>query len=145
MRAVLQRVTTAAVQVEGMVVGSIDLGWAILLGVRGSDTSREATRLAERVAQLRGFDDGSGRMNRSLLDVGGSALVISQITLYADVDRGRRPSFAPAAATDQARALVDEFCAALRANGVPVETGIFGANMQVQITNDGPVTFILDE
>lgn len=145
MRAVLQRVTMASVRVEGTVVGAINHGWAILLGVHGGDTSREAARLAERVAQLRGFDDGSGRMNRSLLDVGGAALVISQITLYADLDRGRRPSFAPAAPPDQARSLVDEFCAALRALGIPVQTGVFGAHMQVEITNDGPVTFILEE
>jgi len=145
MRAVLQRVTAAAVRVEGTVVGAIDLGWAILLGVRGGDTSKEAVRLAERVAQLRGFDDGSGRMNRSLLDVGGSALVISQITLYADLDRGRRPSFAPAAPPDQARTLVDEFCARLESLGAPVRRGVFGADMQVEISNDGPVTFILDE
>lgn len=145
MRAVLQRVTRASVQVDSTVVGAIDRGWAVLLGVRGGDTAREAARLAERVAQLRGFDDGSGRMNRSLLEVGGSALVMSQITLYAQLDRGRRPSFAPVAPPDQARALVAEFCVALRALGVLVETGVFGAHMEVEINNDGPVTFILDE
>ncbi len=145
MRAVLQRVTHASVRLNATVAGEVDLGWAILLGVCGDDTSRRAKRLAERVAQLRGFDDGSGRMNLSLLEVGGSVLVISQITLCADLDRGRRPIFAPAAPAEQARALVDEFCASLRSVGVPVQTGVFGAHMQVDITNDGPVTFILDE
>lgn len=145
LRAILQRVTSASVRVDGTVVGAIELGWAILLGVGSADTAKEPSRLAERVAQLRGFDDGSGRMNQSLLEVGGSALVISQITLNADLERGRRPSFALAAPPDQARALVDEFCIALRGLGVPVETGVFGAHMEVMITNDGPVTFILDE
>lgn len=144
MRAVLQRVTRGSVTVDGEVTGLIGAGWVILLGVRAGDTVETAERLADRVAHLRGFDDGTGRMNRSVVEVGGGALVVSQITLYADATQGRRPSFTGAAPPAEAEPLVEGFCAALRARGVPVETGQFGAHMMVDIANDGPVTFILD-
>ena len=145
MRALLQRVTGATVRVDGQVIGAISQGWTVLLGIGRADTGAHAIRLAERVAQLRGFDDEAGRLNRSLLDVGGAALVVSQVTLYADLTRGRRPSFAEAAPLDQAEGLVDEFVARLRALGVQVETGRFRAHMIVEIANDGPVTFLLTE
>lgn len=121
------------------------MGWAILLGVGATDSEAIADRLADRVAHLRGFDDEAGRMNRSLLEVQGSALVVSQITLYADTTRGRRPSFTDAATLDQAERLVDRFVSALRGMGIRVETGRFRAHMVVEIINDGPVTFLLTE
>lgn len=145
MRALLQRVTRAAVRVDGETVGAISDGWAVLLGIGRADTDDHAVRLAERVVQLRGFDDEGGRPNRSLLDIGGAALVVSQVTLYAELARGRRPSFTEAASLDQAQRLVEVFVARLRALGVPVETGRFRAHMVVEIVNDGPVTFLLAE
>ena len=143
MRALLQRVARGSVSIDGETVGTIGTGWVILLGIGTGDTEASADRLADRIIHLRGFDDEAGRMNRSVLEVGGSALVVSQFTLYADLARGRRPSFGGAAAPSQAAPLVERFVAALRARGVPVETGRFRARMLVDIQNEGPVTFWL--
>ncbi|MBN1640712.1 MAG: D-tyrosyl-tRNA(Tyr) deacylase [Anaerolineae bacterium] len=145
MRAVVQRVARASVVVEGKVVGAIDRGFMILLGVTHSDGEEQAAWLARRIAGLRVFEDDEGKMNRSLLDVGGSALVVSQFTLYGDCRRGRRPSFTDAARPEVAEPLCDRFVALLRQAGVrQVESGVFGAHMQVEIHNDGPVTLFLD-
>jgi D-tyrosyl-tRNA(Tyr) deacylase len=144
MRAVCQRVGRAEVCVEGKAVGSIGRGLCVLLGVARSDGEAEAMRLAGKVARLRVFEDEARRFDRSLLDVGGAALVVSQFTLIADTAKGNRPSFADAAPPDQAEPLYERFCAELRALGVPVETGVFGARMQVELVNDGPVTIILE-
>lgn len=141
----MQRVTRASVAVNGEIIGSIGLGWAILLGVGEGDDEAAADRLAARVAYLRAFADDAGRMDLSLLDVGGAALVVPQFTLYADTRRGRRPSFVGAAPPERAAPLVDRFIAALQALGVPVRAGRFGAHMVAEITNDGPVTFLLEE
>jgi D-tyrosyl-tRNA(Tyr) deacylase len=142
-RALLQRVTCASVQVDERVIGAIDGGWTVLLGVGLADTDAIADRLAQRVANLRAFPDAQGRMNRSLLETGGAALVISQFTLYADTSHGRRPSFTEAAPGDRAAPLVERFIAGLRALGIEVATGEFGAHMVVDLTNDGPVTFLV--
>jgi len=145
MRALLQRVTAGAVRVGKETVGAIGPGLVILLGVHGSDTEADALWLARKVAGLRIFDDEQGKMNRSLLEVGGAALVVSQFTLYGDARRGRRPSFGEAAPPEVAAPLVERFGALLRAEGVaPVEMGRFQALMQVEIHNDGPVTIMLD-
>jgi D-aminoacyl-tRNA deacylase len=144
MRAVVQRVSQASVEVEGRVVGQIDGGVLVLLGVGAGDGAAEAALLAEKIAHMRIFPDQEGRFNRSLLDVGGSALVVSQFTLYADTRRGRRPSFSAAAAPELAEPLVEAFVAALRQRQVAVATGVFGAHMHVALVNDGPVTIILD-
>ena len=144
MRAVIQRVTEASVTVDDQVVGQIGLGLLVLLGVGTADGPAEALLLAEKIANLRIFRDDAGRFNRSALDVGGAALVISQFTLYADTRRGRRPSFSDAAPPDLAAPLVDAFVAALREHGMPVATGVFGAHMRVALLNDGPVTILLD-
>ncbi len=144
MRAVLQRVTRAKVIVDNETVGTIGAGLLVLLGVARGDGPAEARRLAEKTAELRIFADADGKFNRSLLETGGSALVVSQFTLLADVRRGRRPSFAEAAPPDLAAGLVDAFVAALRELGVRVETGRFGAHMLVELENDGPVTIVLD-
>ena len=144
MRAVVQRVSQASVEVEGRVVGQIDGGVLVLLGVGAGDGAAEAALLAEKIAHMRIFPDQEGRFNRSLLDVGGSALVVSQFTLYADTRRGRRPSFSTAAAPELAEPLVEAFVAALRQRQVAVATGVFGAHMHVALVNDGPVTIILD-
>ena len=144
MRAVIQRVREATVSVDGVVVGQIGPGLLVLLGVGGGDGLAEATLLAEKIAHLRIFPDDKGRFNRALLDIGGSTLVVSQFTLYADVRRGRRPSFSDAAQPELAAPLVEAFVAALRRHGVTVATGSFGAYMQVALINDGPVTIILD-
>ena len=145
MRVLLQRVTRASVTVDGAVVGSIGAGLALLVGVGGSDAESDADKLADKVANLRIFNDDQGRFNRSLLDVGGGALVVSQFTLYADARRGRRPSFTDAARPDLAAPLCDCFADRLRWLGVePVETGAFGAAMDVEIHNAGPVTIWLD-
>src|SRR5438477_8933659 len=145
MRVVCQRVSEARVSIEGAIVGEIDLGLVVLLGVERGDREEDAVRLAGKVARLRIFDDGDGRFDRSLLDVGGSALVVSQFTLIADTRKGNRPSFVAAARPEQAEPLVEAFCAELRDLGVPVETGVFGARMAVELVNDGPVTVVLDE
>jgi D-tyrosyl-tRNA(Tyr) deacylase len=144
MRAVVQRVSRARVSVDGRVTGEITTGLLILLGVGRDDTSAVATALAERIANLRIFEDDQRKMNRSLLDVKGRALVVSQFTLYGDARGQRRPSFVAAAAPEQAKILYEEFAEALRRLGVTVATGVFGAMMSVELVNEGPVTIILD-
>jgi D-tyrosyl-tRNA(Tyr) deacylase len=143
-RVVLQRVTRAAVRVERETVGSIDAGLVAFVGVAEGDTESEAQRMAAKAAELRIFSDTDGRFNLSLLDVGGEALVISQFTLHADTRRGRRPSFVAAARPEVAAPLVEAFAAALEGLGVRVARGRFGAHMDVDVFNDGPVTIILD-
>jgi D-tyrosyl-tRNA(Tyr) deacylase len=137
-------VTRASVTVDGAVVGEIGSGLCVLVGVTHSDDAAVAAKLAAKVANLRIFDDDAGVMNRSLLDVGGSALVISQFTLYGDTVRGRRPSWVDAARPEHAAPLVDTFATELGAQGVPVARGVFGADMQVALVNDGPVTLLLE-
>jgi D-tyrosyl-tRNA(Tyr) deacylase len=144
MRAVCQRVTEARVTVDGAVSGEIGAGLVVLLGIERNDEPREADRLARKVAQLRIFEDDEGKFAHSLVDTAGSALVVSQFTLIADTRKGNRPSFANAAPAEQAEPLYEDFCRALAAQGVPVETGVFGARMAVELINDGPVTIILD-
>jgi D-aminoacyl-tRNA deacylase len=144
MRAVVQRVSRARVTVETSVAGEIGAGLVILLGVGRDDTSAVATSMAERIANLRIFEDDQGKMNRSLLEVRGSALVVSQFTLYGDARGQRRPSFIAAAPPEQAKNLYQEFCAALRKLGITVATGVFQAMMSVELVNEGPVTILLD-
>jgi len=144
MRVVLQRVSRASVSVGETVVGSIGRGLLILVGVAEGDTEADSRRLAQKCAELRIFPDEVGRFNLSLLDSGGEALVVSQFTLLADTRRGRRPSFAAAAAPEAAEPLVETFIPAMRDAGVRVETGQFGAKMAVELLNEGPVTIILD-
>jgi D-tyrosyl-tRNA(Tyr) deacylase len=143
MKTVLQRVLQASVRVDGRVEGEIGSGLLVLLGIAHGDGEDDATRLAGKVARLRVFENDEGRLDRSLLDTGWAALVVSQFTLIADTHKGNRPSFADAAAPEEAEALVESFCAALRDLGVPVETGVFGARMEVELVNDGPVTITL--
>jgi D-tyrosyl-tRNA(Tyr) deacylase len=142
-RAVVQRVSEARVRVDGEVVGEIGQGLCVLLGVSREDGEDEAVRLADKVAKLRIFENEDGRFDRSLLDVDGDALVVSQFTLIADTAKGNRPSFSEAAAPEDAEQLYESFCAALRESGVRVETGRFGARMAVELVNDGPVTIVL--
>jgi D-tyrosyl-tRNA(Tyr) deacylase len=144
LRAVVQRVREARVTVEGEVVGEIGPGLCVLLGVSRADGEDEAQRLAGKVARLRVFENDEGRFDRSLLDIGGAALVVSQFTLIADSrrQRGTRPDFSQAARPEQAEPLYERFCEELRNLGLQVETGVFGARMVVEITNDGPVTII---
>lgn len=144
MRAVLQRVRRGEVSVEGRSLASIGPGLMILLGVGHGDTEGVARALAEKIAALRIFEDDQGKMNLSIRDVGGAAIVVSQFTLYADTRKGRRPSFVDAALPDVARPLVDRFAALLAEQGVPTQTGEFGAHMLVAIENDGPVTILLE-
>ena len=144
MRAVIQRVSRAKVRVEGNVTGEVGPGLMILLGVGREDTSAVAVSLAEKAANLRIFEDENEKMNRSLLDVRGGALIVSQFTLYGDARGGRRPSFIAAAPPEQAKALYEEFCAALRNLGITVATGVFQAMMSVELINEGPVTILLD-
>jgi D-aminoacyl-tRNA deacylase len=144
MRAVVQRVSRASVTVDGRVTGEIGPGLMILLGVGGGDTSRVAASLAEKVANLRIFEDDHGKMNLSLLDVKGAALVVSQFTLYGDARGQRRPSFISAAPLEKAKALYEEFTVAMRGLGVRVATGIFQTMMSVELVNEGPVTILLD-
>ena len=144
MRAVVQRVSSARVVVDGRVVGEIDRGLCVLLGVGRGDGEEDVERLAGRVARLRIFENEEGRFDRSLLDVAGEALVVSQFTLIADTAKGNRPSFSDAAAPEQAEPLYDQFCDVLRDLGVPVATGRFGARMAVELVNDGPVTIVLE-
>lgn len=144
MRAVVQRVSQACVQVSGEVTGKIGAGIVVLLGIGKTDDEATAEQLADKVWGLRVFNDEEGRMNRSLEEVSGAVLAVSQFTLYGDCRKGRRPSFDRAASAEQARALYDSFVAALRRRGVQVETGVFQAMMQVELVNDGPVTLILD-
>jgi D-aminoacyl-tRNA deacylase len=143
-RAVVQRVTRACVTVEGSVTGKIGAGLLILLGVSRTDSPEAASYLAEKVVNLRIFPDGAGNMNLSLLDVRGSALVVSQFTLYGDTRGGRRPSYIQAAPPGDAVRLYEGFVRAIRALGVAVQTGVFQAHMEVELVNDGPVTILLD-
>ncbi|MCC7359454.1 MAG: D-tyrosyl-tRNA(Tyr) deacylase [Anaerolineales bacterium] len=144
MRLVVQRVSRASVTVARERVAEIGPGLVILVGVGPADGPPQADWLAEKTAHLRIFEDAAGKLNRSLLEAGGSALVVSQFTLYADAQKGRRPSFIGAAPPEQAEPLVARYAEALRALGVPVQTGVFRANMQVEILNDGPVTILLE-
>src|SRR5215471_9444534 len=144
MRAVVQRVSRAKVTVEGRVTGEIGAGLMILLGVGKSDNSAVTARMAERCANLRIFEDDQGKMNRSLLDVKGGVLAVSQFTLYGDARGQRRPSFISAAPPELAKTLYEEFCEALRKLGVKVATGVFQAMMSVELVNEGPVTILLD-
>jgi D-aminoacyl-tRNA deacylase len=144
MRVVCQRVSEARVSVDGSTVGEIGSGLVVLLGVSRGDSDADAERLAGKVARLRIFEDSEGKFDRSLIDVGGAALVVSQFTLIADTGKGNRPSFAHAAAPDEAEPLYERFCGALAEAGIPVERGVFGARMAVSLVNDGPVTIVLD-
>lgn len=143
-RAVVQRVTRARVTVDGRVAGKIGSGLQILLGVSRADNPESASYLAEKIVNLRIFSDAAGKMNQSLLDVDGAALVVSQFTLYGDTRGGRRPSYIQAAPPEEASRLYEEFVRAMRVLGVTVETGIFQAHMQVELVNDGPVTILID-
>jgi D-aminoacyl-tRNA deacylase len=145
MRLVIQRVSQASVMVDDQIVGRCDAGFCILVGVKNGDTPAEARWLASKAASLRVFEDDAGKMNLSLLDVKGEALVISQFTLYANAQRGRRPDFVDAARPAQAEPLIEYFVEQLRAAGVPTQTGVFRALMQVEIHNDGPVTILLEK
>lgn len=144
MRAVVQRVLRSSVTVEGKIVGEIEKGFMVLLGVGEGDGAAEAAYLADRVAGLRVFADENGKMNLSIKQIGGAVLAVSQFTLYADVDRGRRPGFTGAAGPVVAKELYEQFCDELRKLEVPVQTGIFQADMQVELVNDGPVTIIIE-
>ena len=144
MRAVVQRVSHGRVVIDQKVVGEIGAGVVVLLGVGREDTPDAAAYLAEKIANLRIFEDAEGKMNRSLLETGGAALVVSQFTLYGDVRRGRRPGFDRAASPEAANSLYENFVAELRARGVRVETGVFQAHMTVDLANEGPVTILLD-
>ncbi|HNK16021.1 MAG TPA: D-aminoacyl-tRNA deacylase [Nitrospira sp.] len=144
MKAVLQRVTRASVEVDGRIVGRIGAGLLVLLGVAKGDEERDLLYLVEKLHTLRIFADDQGKMNRSLVEVGGEVLLVSQFTLLGDTTKGRRPGFDRAAAPDEARIWYEEAVTRLRAVGVKVETGVFGAHMQVELLNDGPVTFLLD-
>jgi D-tyrosyl-tRNA(Tyr) deacylase len=144
MRVVLQRVKEARVDVAGATVGSISTGLLILIGVTATDTQQDADYLADKVINLRIFPDEEHRMNRSILEVGGSLLVVSQFTLYGDCRKGRRPSFDRAAPPEQARRLYEYFIERLTSRNIIVQTGVFQAEMQIHLVNDGPVTFILD-
>jgi D-tyrosyl-tRNA(Tyr) deacylase len=144
MKAVLQRVSKAQVVVEGQTVGSIGPGLMILLGVERGDEERDSVFLAKKCVEMRIFNDDAGKMNLSLKDIGGSALIISQFTLPAEWKKGRRPSFIRAAEPKEGERLYEHFMNGVRAQGIPVEKGVFGAHMEVSLTNDGPVTIILD-
>jgi D-tyrosyl-tRNA(Tyr) deacylase len=143
-RAIVQRVSRAAVRVGGETVGEIGPGLLVFLGVHGDDTESEAAAIADKIANLRVLADDDGRMNRSVLSSGGGVLVVSQFTLYADTRRGRRPSFIAAATPETAEPLVDAVGARLAGLGIPTAGGVFGAHMEVELTNDGPVTLILE-
>jgi D-tyrosyl-tRNA(Tyr) deacylase len=144
MRAVVQRVAHSGVSVDGKIVGKIGEGLCILLGVGVGDTEEDAQWLADKIANLRVFEDHEGKMNRSLLETGGEALVVSQFTLYGDCRKGRRPSFVEAAPAEEGNRLYEYFVARMRLHGVKTECGIFQTHMKVEIVNDGPVTLILD-
>ncbi|MCB8992163.1 MAG: D-tyrosyl-tRNA(Tyr) deacylase [Ardenticatenaceae bacterium] len=144
MKVLIQRVSYGSVAVDGRIVGEIGHGFVLLLGMTHNDTRAEADWLVNKVTGLRVFEDEAGKMNLSLLDVEGEVLVVSQFTLYGDARKGRRPSFTHAAPPEIAEPLVDYFCDRLRAHGLPVATGIFGAHMAVTIHNDGPVTLMLE-
>ena len=144
MRALLQRVTRASVTVDGQRVGAIGPGWLVLLGVRAGDSAADVKYLVDKILNLRAFNDEAGKMNRSVIDTRGAILVVSQFTLYGDCRKGRRPGFSDAAPPDLANELYETFIAAAKASGTPVETGKFQAHMDVELVNDGPVTFILE-
>ena len=145
MRAVIQRVNKSSVSVDGEIKGSVDKGYNILLGVMDGDSEQQAELLACKVAKLRVFEDENGKMNKSILDIGGEILVVSQFTLCADIKKGNRPSFTDSAPPAEADRLYKSFCSKLFDNGVSkVETGVFAADMQVSIENDGPVTIVMD-
>jgi D-aminoacyl-tRNA deacylase len=144
MRSVVQRVARGAVRVDGQVVGEVGHGLVVLLGVADGDGSEDARWMADKVAQLRIFEDQDGKMNRSVQDVGGSVLLVSQFTLLGDARKGNRPSFVGAAHPDRANALYEEVATLLRARAVPVAQGVFRAHMEVELVNDGPVTLLLD-
>lgn len=144
MRAVCQRVSQARVRVDTEIVGEIGLGWLVLLGIGPHDDEATAARMADKIAGLRVFEDEAGKMNRSVVDVGGSLLVVSQFTLYADTSRGRRPGFTGAAPPAVAEPLVTRFAEIVRERGLTVATGRFGATMQVELVNHGPVTLLLE-
>ncbi len=144
MRALVQRVSSSSVVVDGEEVGAIGDGLLVLLGVRTGDDANIASQMADKIANLRIFTDVDGKMNRSLLDTGGEALVVSQFTLYADTRRGRRPSFVEAAPPDEAEPLVRAVVDALASRGIGVASGVFGAHMEVGLVNDGPVTILLE-
>ena len=144
MRVVLQRVTSAKVVVDQNTVGQIRHGLLVLIGIAKGDTTAEADWLAKKTAELRIFEDDNSKMNLSVVDTGGAALVVSQFTLLADCQKGRRPAFTPAAAPEHANQLYEHYAGALRAQGIRVEQGTFGAEMQVSLTNDGPVTIVID-
>ncbi|ALG89599.1 MULTISPECIES: D-aminoacyl-tRNA deacylase [Actibacterium] len=145
MRALIQRVSAASVQVEGTVIGQIGPGLVILVCAMAGDTTAQAEQLAAKIAKLRIFRDEAGKMNRSLLDTGGATLVVSQFTLAADTSRGNRPGFSAAAAPEAGKALYLHFAEQMRALGIETQTGRFGADMAVSLTNDGPVTIWLDQ
>jgi len=145
MRALIQRVLSGKVIVEGKTVAEIGHGLVILLGIGQHDIEEQARFLAEKIATLRIFEDNTSKFNRSILDVGGAAIVVSQFTLYGDAHKGRRPSFSKAARPEVAAPLVDKFTEFLRTQGVPSQTGIFGAHMLIKIENDGPVTVWLEK
>jgi D-tyrosyl-tRNA(Tyr) deacylase len=144
MRAVVQRVHEARVTVDEAVVGEIGAGLLVLLGVGHDDTEETAKAMAAKIAKLRIFEDGAGKMNRSVADAGGGVLVVSQFTLYGDARKGNRPSFIKAARPEEADPLCDRVVAELDALGLPTATGVFGAHMEVSLTNDGPVTILLE-
>jgi len=144
MRAVVQRVTSASVKVDGKVVGAIDKGLMVLLGVGQQDSEKDASYLVEKIASLRIFEDETGKMNRSVEEIGGAILAVSQFTLYGDCRKGRRPGFSAAAPPEPANQLYELFVSGLRQRGLNVATGIFQAEMAVQLVNDGPVTMLLD-
>ena len=144
MRALLQRVARASVRIEGAEVARIGAGLLILLGVKAGESSGPSERLAERCAELRIFEDGDGKMNRSVREIEGEALVVPQFTLYADASRGRRPGFESAARPEEAEPAYRRFCETLAAHGVPTREGAFGAAMEVDLTNRGPATFLLE-
>jgi D-aminoacyl-tRNA deacylase len=144
MRAVLQRVSHGKVSVDGRIVAEIGPGLVILLGIGPADSEATAHTMIDKIATLRIFEDQDGKMNHSVIDIGGQAIVVSQFTLYADIRKGRRPSFTDAALPELARPLVDRFAQLLSEAGVPTQSGEFGAHMQVEITNNGPVTIWLE-
>lgn len=144
MRAVVQRVRRGAVRVDGSVVGEVDRGFVVLLGVEQGDAEADARWMAEKLVLLRVFEDDAGKMNRSVADVGGAVLVISQFTLLGDARKGNRPSFVAAAQPELANGLYEQVCDAIAEKGVPVAKGVFRAHMEVEIVNDGPVTILLD-
>lgn len=144
MRALIQRVSRASVTVDGRIVGKIGRGFVVLLGITHADGRAEAEWVAAKIAGLRVFEDDAGKMNLSIADVGGELLVVSQFTLYGDARKGRRPSFTDAAAPERAEPLVDYFVEVLRDGGFTVATGVFGAHMNVEIQNDGPVTMLIE-